>query len=394
MEQGPLTSPTRFARAPSCMSSIVVALILMSSCARTGNAENSIVIDREVLIPELRGSPNALAQMTNGDLVMAGVRGVAWAAATNAKGQLLWKFEEPVDPGVRTPYQSAFHGVVPLASGGALLCGETTSKDHPGGTGLIVVIDASGQVIAHRTEFPNDNHKMFSSSLNECFPWGDGIVVTGRGSDGNHGFFWLLKLDAHGAKEWDKSGPEVPGFWGLTTANHNLVLMGNIVGVNGGVTIVRIDSKGDIVARRETSLLEATPVRSVNHAAAIRLVGVDKEYKNVLLSLSDDLKDASASKNVGQPNVRDGCAIALPDDSVALFGSLTGSVSRAAVGRVAQRSREDELLRLAVPDPRDSSVSIADAIPIAANQFVTVRDQVSPINPSNTGVVLSWVTFK
>src|SRR5579864_5045457 len=71
----------------------------------TSNRNQSIKIVREVILEGIRGQPNAIARMPDGTLVVAGVRGVAWAVGTSEDGKVLWGFEEPKDDKIETPYQ-------------------------------------------------------------------------------------------------------------------------------------------------------------------------------------------------------------------------------------------------------------------------------------------------
>lgn len=391
MQQGSLTRPSQLPRALSGVGSIVVALILSSSCARTGNAENSIVVDREVLVPGLVGKPTRMARLTNGGFVIVGARGTAWAAGTDAQGKLLWKYEEPSDPSVKLAEQSGFNGVVPLSSGNVLLCGKHSTNESQ--TGLLIILDGGGRVVERRRVFPNDDRGIFSSSFESCIPWGGGFAVMGAGTDGRKGFFWLMRLDKNGVIEWEKAGPEVPGFVGVATADQNLVLMGNIAGFEGGVIIAKINQQGHTIVERKTGFLEAAPVRSLDSHSGVMVVAVDKSFHSALLSLNGDLRDGGSDKPAGLISIRDGCAYELLDRSVVLFGNRPGSVYRSAIEWINRGGKGDEVREMTVPSPRDSSFSMSDAVPLSANKFAAIRDQVTAA-PENTGVVLSWLTFK
>lgn len=381
-----------FGRTLAIIGSAAAALLLLWPHSRAANADSSIVIDREVLVPGLHGRPNAMARLNNSSFVIVGALGTAWVVGTDANGKLLWKYEEARDPQVKLPDQSEFHGVVALANGGALLCGQTSNKDHPAGIGLIVTMSADGQVVERRTVFPNANQTTPASGFSACFPWGSGFALTGGGYDGKRGFVWLMALDKDGAKKFESTSSDLPGISGAATPTSDLVLMGSPTGLEGA-TIVRLDQQGKLAATRKTNFLDARPVRSADRSSEIKLIAGDNTKKNVLLTLNDGLQDTVSNKRVIPINIGVGCAYALPDGSVVLFGNVVGQAYRSAIGWVNRRGKEDAVRAMSVPAPQDASFSFRDAVPLSANQFVAMRDQVSS-NLATSGVVLSWVTFQ
>lgn len=391
MKHGTVLS--RFGRTLAILGSAAAALLILWPHSKAENADKSIVIDREVLVPGVRGKPNAMARLNNGSFIIVGAFGTAWAVGTDANGKLLWKYDEARDPQVRLPDQSEFHGVVALANGGALLCGQTSNKDHQAGIGLIVTMSADGEVVERRTVFPNEDQTTPAAAFRACFPWGSGFALTGGGYDGKKGFVWLMALDKDGAKKLESTSSDLPGISGAATPASDLVLMGSPTGLEGA-TIVRLDQQGKLAARRKTNFLDARPVRSVDRSSEIKLIAGDNLKNNVLLTLNDELQDKVSSKRVTPINLGNGCAYALSDGSVVLFGNVVGQAYRSAIGWVNRRGKEDAVRAMSVPAPQDASFSVRDAVPLSANQFVAMRDQVSSINPVNTGVVLSWITFK
>jgi hypothetical protein len=390
MKHGTVLS--RFGQNLAIAGSAAGALLLLWP-SRAENVDESILIDREVLVGGLHGKPNAMARLNNGSFVIVGAFGTAWAVETDANGKLLWKYEEARDPQVRLPDQSEFHGVVALVNGGTLLCGETSNKDHQAGIGLIVIMSADGQVVERRNVFPNEDQTTPASAFRAYFPWGAGFALTGGGYDGEKGFVWLMAVDKNGAKKLENTSSDLPGISGEATPTSDLVLMGSPTGLEG-VTVVRVNQQGKLVARRKTNFLDARPVRSMDRSSEIKLIAGDNYKNNVLLSLNDELQDKVSSKRVAPIKLGNGCAYALADGSIVLFGNVVGPAYRSVIGWVNRRWKGDAVRTMSVPIPQDSSFSIRDAVPLSANQFVAMRDQVSSINPANTGVVLSWITFK
>ena len=165
--------------------------------------------------------------MATGGFVVVGEAASAWAAATDVNGQFLWKYSVPTDPNVRSLVQSTFHGVVPLASGGVLPCGELWTRENRQ-TAIVVTLDSHGQLVEQRTIFPKDDATVRTSSFLTCAAWGDGFVLTGRWYDDQRrqAYYWLVKLDKNGVREWEKLGEELPGFDGVVTADESLTLIG------------------------------------------------------------------------------------------------------------------------------------------------------------------------
>jgi hypothetical protein len=394
MIHGSFKSPTRLARPLPCIGAITVALLL-ASCAKADSPQgNSILIDREVLVPGLAGRPSAMTRLAAGGFVIVGASGTAWAAATDANGQFLWKYSVAADPKVQFLVQSKFHGVVPLASGGILACGELITNNQQ--TAIVVSLDSHGKLIEHRTIFPKDDQTVKTSSFLSCMAWGDGFALTGRWYDDvrRQAYYWLVKLDKNGVREWEKLGEELPGFDGVITADQNLTLVGIPVHARA-VTIARFNPKGEVVATRITTFREARAVRSVESTSAVKVIGVDSDIHNTLLSLTGDLKDTRPPKRLEWLSIREGCAYLLPDGSVTLFGNrfVSGAIYRAAIGRLDRRDVDDEIQTMKIPDSQDASYSVADAVPISPHKFVVLRDLESA-NPATSGALLSWVTFK
>jgi hypothetical protein len=392
MKHGSFAALPRFPRILAIIASVAAAAFILWPRANSQNNDSSIVVDREVLVPGLRGKPNAMARLNNGSFVIVGAFGTAWAAGTDANGKLLWKYEEARDPQVRLPDQSEFHGVVALANGGALLCGETSNKDHQAGIGLIVILSADGQVVERRNVFPNDGQTTPASAFRACFPWGSGFALTGGGYDGKKGFVWLMQVDYNGARLFENTSADLPGISGVATSSSDLVLMGSPTGLEG-VTVVRLNQQGTLVAKRKMNFLDARPVRSVDRSSEFKLIAGDNTKNNFLLTLNDELQDKVSSKRVTPINFSNGCAYALPDGSIVLFGNVAGSVYRSAIAWVNRAWKLDAVRAMSVPIPQDASFSVRDAVPVSANQFVAMRDQVTS-SVETSGVVLSWVTFK
>jgi len=370
-------------------------VVLISGCKK-GNTESqldSISIEREELVAGLRGQPSAMAQTSVGGFVIVGALETAWAVGTNQAGEQIWKYVEPSDPALNFRYQSAFHGVLPIANRASLLCGQSSTKKHPEGTGLIIKIDASGQVLEHRAVFPNDDESSHASALLRCTPWGDGLALVGTvkaDNPYNKESGWVVMLDSNGAKRWERISADLPNADALEEGDGSLVL----TGIDG--FIVRIGRDGRVLASASSGYRHTQIIRSLSSDGRLYLIGIDSQSRNILLTLDNDLKATDAGKVVGPPGVRDGIAFHLADGSTVLFGSklISGGVHRSAIGWVNRHDGVDIELEMLVKSSRYSSLSIRSAIPESPGAFVVMRDQVSALDPAETGVMLAWVIFK
>src|ERR1700722_6582357 len=200
-----------------------------SACPKVNspNQSKTFAVEREISIPAVSGKPAALTRVPGVGFGVVGGAASAWAAATDANGQFLWKYSVPTDPKVRFLVQSTFHGVAPLASGGILACGELFTKDNQQ-TAIVVILDNHGKLVEQRTIFPKDDQTVKTSSFLSCKAWGDGFVLTGRWYDDarRQAYYWLVKLDKNGGREWEKLGEELPGFDGVIAADQSLTLVG------------------------------------------------------------------------------------------------------------------------------------------------------------------------
>jgi hypothetical protein len=398
MERTPLSAISRQIRPVNTshlLAAIALSLSSTSACHKVNspNQSKSFVVEKEVLLNV--GKPEALTRTTSGGFVVVGEAASAWAAASDANGQFQWKYSVPTDPNVQFLIQSTFHGVVPLPSGGVLACGELFTADNRQ-TAIVVTLDSHGKLVEQRTITPKDDPTVRSSSFLTCATWGDGFVLTGRWYDEGkrQAYYWLVKLDKNGAREWEKLGEELPGFDGVVTADQNLTLVGIPVNART-VRIARFNPKGDVVATRMTAFREARAVRSEEPTNEVKVIGVDSGTNNVLLSLTGDLRDTRTPKHLDWLSVREGCAYLLHDGSVALFGNkfAVGAVYRASVAWLDRQEANDQIETMGVPDPKDSSFTVADAVPISPHQFVALRDLESGANATHNGSILFWVNF-
>jgi hypothetical protein len=364
-----------------------VTMPLTTGCQ--GRAD-PLTVERQTLVPGVRGSPHAIARMAAGDFVVAGGRFTAWVFAVSSDGRLLWKYEEAHDTRISVPYQSEFHSVLTLDNGNLLACGETELGN---GGGLIIILDPSGRVVERQSLFPNDDRKYFSSGFNECLRWNGSIFLLGRATDGTHGPNWFMRLDNNGHKEWEALTTEVPAAHAVEVENHDLVLAGFDPG--GTTYVVRVNQKFEILARRTIKSSAYALLRSVGPPRnTSRLIIYTLDGKTTLYTLNERLEDEEAPRPLVAMDVERGCGYALADGSLALFGTvIADGVATAAVAHLDRNKAAAGRVLEHKENVSTSSTTIGDAIPLSATRFIAVRERNST-NASEAGVMLSWVSFE
>jgi len=366
-------------------SSFIVAALLISACGKSehSSARAPMVVNRQVLFRDIKIQPSAITRLSDGRFVIAGTGTIARALLTDAQGALLWQYTDPATAAdIRTGYRSVFYGAVPLPNGGFLLCGSMSPTGHDQ-INEITILDASGRAVERRVEKPNDDSALTSSGFVKCFPWQDGIVLAGYASDGTRGYTWILKLDNDGKKEWQTI------FQGTMMtqggAASSLVFATPGKSAEQKITVIRVNSKGVSIAKRTIPGHRFVQLRTLAPTDATRVISYALGGKATLYTLNESLQDAEQPKDIGDFDATQGCGYALPDNSILLFGNRNSAaiawISESGLSRVINEF-----------DSQYKSYVVPEAIPLSANQFVTVRYSAS-INSSDNGLVMAWVTF-
>ncbi len=357
------------------------AAIALASCGGHGK---SIIVDREILITGLKPHVDAIAQTRDGGFVVTGFGPTGWAAATDRLGTIRWQFVDPIDGSIDTGRQSGpqseFHGVVSLANGNTLLCGGKYKDGHT--QSLLVILDGTGGVVERRMQVPNDDPHFIHSNFYQCFRVQDRILLLGNANDGTHGYIWLVELDGNGVKQRqtfvdnvpsEKMGDSGPSF--VFTAWDS----------NDSLRIMRTNDKGETLAKRVMAGEFIVKLRSTADSRQDSVI-VYHAGAATLYTLDEHLRDVRPPKSIVNFDALAGCGYVLGDGSIALFGRRPN----AAVAWISQDAKAYTLHSF---DSKFVSSTFSDAIPISADQFVTVRGSESE-DPRKEGLVLSWVTFK
>jgi hypothetical protein len=391
MKQGVLMRIGRLPRILRLISAVATAPLLAASCNNNGipNPFKSIVVDRQVWINGTDGSPNAIAQTSDGGFVIAGARGTAWAVVTNGNGGFVWEYVDPINVLVKSQYQSEFKGVVPLANGDLLFCGSKTTPENVG-HGFITILRSTGGLVEQRLLFPKDDSTYFGASFHECFPWDNGIVVIGGASKGEAGYPWVIKLDRDGVKEWEIVIPSLAGANVVRGSGATLVL--ETASAFDNVILTKINSNGDVVARsRAIKGYEFVRLRSIDPTNLVSFISYGVGNKATLYRLGEQLDDAEPPMDFEDPtfNAAQGFGYALADKSFVLFGNYHGG--KAAVAYFRKGGGTNWIAPF--PQIRNSK-TFSDAIALSENKFVTVASENGGPEQRRHGLFLSWVTLK
>jgi len=370
------------------IASLVTAAVL-GGCGGSPDSstpDSSIVIDQEVRLEGMEGTPQAIIRTSDGGFVIAGSWRDGWAAGTTSTGTLRWKYTEP---GSRSTVSSVFSGAVSLANGDVLLCGEHHQQ------ALVTVLDERGQLVERRDVLPPDgNAAIFLSSIHQCLRWNDGVALVGGGSDGRQPYFWLVKLEKNGREEWGRVSDGMAASSAIQAPNGDLIIARTEMRHS---ELVRFDHLGNLVGRRliqglslQTMLLRPSGA-AAEYALAVRY---GETFGDVtMLTLTKELQDARGPIHIGPVSIGFpvGSGYVLPDGSAALFGVARG---QSAVARVGSQGKSDVVHVFPRPDVGGATVSVGDAVPISGNQFVAVRNEVTAGTAGRSSMVLSWVTFR
>jgi hypothetical protein len=363
----------------------VLAFLLIASCGQTrGSATaQSIDMDRDVSLEGLIGHATSLAAIPSGGFVVAGS---AWAVATNANGEVLWKYEEPGPKEAPPRSQSAFYGVVPLNNGNVLLCGSKQTGKQLGAR--LTILNSAGQLVEERLLQPPGPGNFYTAWFDRCLRWDDGVAVVGGGATDMAGFSWLMKLDGNGARQWDIVDQRLRGIDAVETLDHNLVMATDGV-MPRSTNLIQVNLQGQIVSMKALVGYPDNLVRSAAPTSTLNVLANIDSPNTALLTLNGKFEEIASPQPTKLRMTINGCAWGLPDGSVAVFGNVfaQGGAYRSVVTRIGPGNRPVEARAFPLPSPQSVSASVYDAIPISARTFVAVRDV-------NNVVVLSRVTFK
>jgi hypothetical protein len=367
-----------------CDAALIAAVAgLLVACARHGG---SIIVDHEILFADVKPRVDAIAKTRGDGFVVTGTGLAAWVVATDSKGALLWQYHDPigdVDHTIDQPVpQTEYHGAVSMANGSTLLCG---AKYKRGGTdNLLAILDRDGKVVEKRTEVPNGESRLVHSGFYQCFPWRDGILLLGNANDGTHGYVWLVELDGTGARRRQALMDNVPAAAAGSVTGPSFVF--TAWNSPDDFRVIRSNEKGETIAKRIIAGEFILQLRPVIESGKTWIL-IYRESKMSLYILDERLQDVRPPREIsGYFDPQAGRGYVLANGSIVLFGRN----SNAAIALIGQEGKTRAVGEFS---PKYSSLSVSDAIPVAADEFLTVRGSVSQ-DPKEQGLVMSWVKIK
>jgi hypothetical protein len=379
------------------------AILIATSVPTTGvcgSPARKIVIKKEVVL--MRGKAVALHSIVktpDGGLVILGDYGHGWATRVTAEGAVIWDYQDDGHsvPDSHSPDQNSFIGALMLSDNSTLLCGRKQGpKAGDDTTGYLVHLDAAGNVLSRSSFYANEDKAYSMSSINRCFPWGDGFALIGGASNRNGGTGWLIKLNAQGTKEWEKVGPDVGGGDGIETANHDLMLVSPGSTLNT-VILRRLNNKGEMMAHRtiEQNLFFfiRSMVPSSNAYAGIYRLSSSLSLSTNVAAFDSDLRDLAPERPLKTISFDHGRVFMFPDRSLAIFGyvDLSDHSSTAAAAYVDSDFKERSSFHF---KPERGSIWVEDAVALnSEGDFAVVRTAVSP-DIKQVGILLTWVSIK
>lgn len=326
-----------------------------------------------------------VASRPDGGVVVAGVQSVhAFAAATDADGNLLWQYARPAtgnDADGHAYPESGFLGVVQMDDGNSLLCGFRTNVDRQTSS-LITILDAKGRVVEERTDVPEGNPLYAQATLSGCLRWGDGFALVGRTSDGRRGVSWVMKLEREGKKQWDRVIiPIIPEGQVIPLADDSLIFSA-VDGDTLTTKLTKLNKNGEVGATRTIKGGGSLLLRSVGVSHRVRVIIYATAGHGMLFTLDEQLQDAQPPTPMGPFDASKGLGYVMPNLSLALFGrNSNAAVALFSDGHLKARVTLDE---------RYESLTVDDAAPLTATEFVAVRGSTS-VDPNYHGLVITWL---
>jgi hypothetical protein len=150
--------------------------------------------------------------------------------------------------------------------------------------------------------------------------------------------------------------------------------------------VIRSNEKGETIAKRIIAGEFIVQLRPVVESEKTWIL-IYRAGKATVYVLDERLQDVQPPKQIqGHFDPQAGRGYVLADGSMVLFGRN----SNAAITLISNQGKP---LAIREFNSKYSSFSVSDAVPVSADEFVTVRGSVSQ-DPKDQGLVMSWVTIK
>jgi hypothetical protein len=378
----------------------------LSTFGETLEPSKLIVVERELLFPDTRTEPHEVIQTPDGHFIVAGERGVVSAVAFTSNGDELWKYEEPFDIKIPGQYQSKFMGVVSLANGNLLFCGEKSVSNpqnpqrpqiHP----LVTLLTSGGNLISSNIVHPHGDASISTFGFTQCIPSKGGALLFGRtlkaSSTDESWNPWVMKVDQDGKLEWEKVGDVSDSMkppFAPPTPTSSGTTFGSYISPSLGLHVTRVSKSGDVTGTRDVEcanfLLQFQNMTPTDDAAFL-CAPVGTKMK--LIRINNKLQDTTPpieleDMTLGFFNAQLGFGYRLDDGSLLIFGRMRTQKGDQATMQLFSSSGRS--LSVFAFDMNYHSFKVDYVFPLAARRFLTLRQS----GPEHSGMVLSWVTVK
>jgi len=330
-------------------------------------AANSAQITREVaLSPGSVAQPQALAAMSNGDLVVVGVSdGKRWATRVSEDGRILWNYR--MDNDVPAPSGNQFDSATELPNKNVLLCGvRQIQRKHDA---VLVRLKPDGSFIDERVLEPTVRRMAISPF--SCVPWNGGVAVVNGG--------WLTKLNSGGDIEWQKFDDNYYGVEAgmIPTSDQSLILMSS-------QGISRVDSAGNVTTHRFMQLGDVSVCVPMTKAGGtFSLVTQNPELSSTVLVMNADF--TGPVKQFAFDNVHPKRAYQRADGTCVVFGSHFKGQALAAIAQLDSTGH----MKMLADETTLRAAWVIDAVPTnGAGEFAII--QLAAANATK----LQWVSLR
>jgi hypothetical protein len=146
--------------------------------------------------------------------------------------------------------------------------------------------------------------------------------------------------------------------------------------------LTKLNKNGEVGATRTIKGGGSLLLRSVGVSHRVRVIIYATAGHGMLFTLDEQLQDAQPPTPMGPFDASKGLGYVMPNLSLALFGRN----SNAAVALFS----DGHLKARVTLDARYESLTVDDAAPLTATEFVAVRGSTS-VDPNYHGLVITWL---
>ena len=395
----------------------------------------SLVVGRDLFLkmdrePEL--DPFVVAADSD-QFVIAGdspLAHIGWAMKVDATGKVIWTYtiglfadDIPAFRGIL--FSPRISGAVAMPDGTTYLCGSMPRPPTQYSPGLLIHLDAAGQVLGTQFLIPKERNTHGIAHFSSCIKWDDGLALVGQvqhsvreGEDKQPypkgRVYWAVIIGGDGQiKSETQIRPSVK-FAGFDVGpivrdpNSDASFVFSATD-NISTEIVRANTSGTAEVARQLSgrfLL----VRPVTSDGLLEIFGAflsDAQTPTVTMLLDDQLKETSRAEGFLSPNIAARLAYRMPDRSLMLFDSgveHSGAVYFSRVVHVAPDLRSEGYVDLSRDKIFDGG-SIWAAAPtgnlgefavatLAAVHRLDAKTPPEPVAGFTRGAVLGFVQIK